>query len=138
MRLRLFHRNRQHSRRSSEADQARACSGVIIIADYFHGNRDGALAHAQQLNAAGTRLFIFHQHHLRSADNEVLRSLAETTGGAYVPYNPAVERIAERLPRLFEAVGHFAIGGIDALEALAESTDAPERGGLLRSNDEAG
>jgi hypothetical protein len=92
---------------------------VVIIGDRFHGNRDDALAHAQLLRAVGTRLFVFQQG---SADNDVFRTLAETTGGAYFTYNPAVERIAERLPRLLEAVSHYAIGGTDALEALANQS----------------
>jgi hypothetical protein len=40
------------------------------------------------------------------------------TGGAFFEFNPAVERIADRLPRLLDAVTHYAIGGTDALEAL--------------------
>jgi hypothetical protein len=48
--------------------------------------------------------------------------LAEKTDGAYFEFNPAVERIAERLPRLLEAVTHCAIGGTDALEALANQS----------------
>jgi hypothetical protein len=38
--------------------------------------------------------------------------------GAYFQINPAVERMAERLPRLLEAVAHYAIGGTLALEGL--------------------
>jgi hypothetical protein len=39
------------------------------------------------------------------------------TGGAYLQFNPHIERVAERLPRMFEAVTHFAMGGMPALQA---------------------
>jgi len=92
---------------------------VIVIADHFHGDRDEAQARARQLHAAGTRLFVFQQGNRISAHNDVLKILAETTGGAFFEFNPAVERIADRLLRLLDAVTHYAIGGTDALEALA-------------------
>ena len=38
--------------------------------------------------------------------------LAETTGGAYFPLNPHIERVTERLPGLLEAVTHFTLGGM--------------------------
>ena len=46
--------------------------------------------------------------------------LAETTGGAYFQLNPHVEQVAERLPRLLEAVTHFTLGGMSALEARGD------------------
>jgi hypothetical protein len=95
---------------------------VVIIGDHFHGKRDEALAHAQQLHAAGTRLFLFQRGNRRWAHNGVFKTLAEVTGGAFFEFNPAVERIAERLPCLLEAVTHYAIGGNDALEALANQS----------------
>jgi hypothetical protein len=96
-------------------------AAVVIIGDYFHGDRDAAFVHAKHLHTAGTRLFLFQQSNRRSADNDVFRTLAEMYG-AYFEFNPAVERIAERLPRLLEAVTHYAIGGTDALEALANQS----------------
>lgn len=93
---------------------------VIIIGDHFHGDLEAALAHAEQLRAAGTRLFLFQQGHA-SETEEVFRSLAEYTNGAYFKFQPAIERIAETLPRLLEAVTHFAIGG---MHALAEANNA--------------
>jgi hypothetical protein len=95
---------------------------VVIIGDHFHGNREAAFVHAKQLHAAGTRLFLFQQSSRGSTHNDVFRTLAEVTDGAYFEFNPAVERIAERLPRLLEAVTHYAIGGTDALEALANQS----------------
>jgi hypothetical protein len=95
---------------------------VVIIGDHFHGNRDDAVVLAKQLKAAGTRLFLFRQGSRRSPHSDVFRTLAEKTDGAYFEFNPAVERIAERLPRLLEAVTHYAIGGRDALEALANES----------------
>jgi hypothetical protein len=95
---------------------------VVIIGDHFHGNRDDALVYAKQLRAVGTRLFLFQEHSPRSVHNDVFKALAETTRGAYFEINPAVERVAERLPRLLEAVANYAIGGTDALEALANQS----------------
>ena len=102
--------------------QQEPVQAVVIIGDDFHGNRDDAVAFAKQLHAAGTRLFLFRQCSRRSAHSDVFRTLAEKTDGAYFEFNPAVERIAERLPRLLEAVTHYAIGGTDALEALANQS----------------
>jgi hypothetical protein len=95
---------------------------VVIFGDHFHGNHDDAFAYAKQLHAAGTRLFLFQQSSRRSPHSDGFRTLAEMTGGAFFEFNPAVERIAERLPRLPEAVTHYAIGGTDALEALANQS----------------
>ena len=89
---------------------------VVIIGDHFHGDLDDAVATAKQLRAAGTRLFLFQQG--RSDPTEhAFRILAEVTGGAYFPFNPHIERVAERLPGMLEAITHFAIGGMAALEA---------------------
>jgi hypothetical protein len=97
---------------------------VVIIGDNFHGSRKEALAHAEQLRAAGTRLFLFRQCSQKAFPSDVFRTLAEMTNGAYVEFNPSIERVAERLPRLFEAVTHCAIGGPAALRALStESSD---------------
>jgi hypothetical protein len=92
---------------------------VAVIGDHFHGNRDDAFAYARKLRAAGTRVFLFQQSSRKSAHDNVFETLATMTGGAFFEFNPAVERIAERLPRLLEAVTHYAIGGTRALEALA-------------------
>jgi hypothetical protein len=97
---------------------------VVIIGDHFHGSRDDAFVHAKRLHASGTRLFLFQQGSQKSAHSDVFRTLAETTDGAYFEFNPAVERIAERLPRLLEAVTHYATGGTDALEALGNQSAA--------------
>ena len=51
------------------------------------------------------------------ATERAFRILAEVTGGAYSPFNPHIERVAERLPGMLEAITHFAIGGMAALEA---------------------
>ena len=89
---------------------------VVIIGDSFHGDLDAAITTARQLRTAGTRLFVFQQGHSDSTE-QAFRILAEATGGAYFPFNPHIERIAERLPGMLEAVTHFAIGGMAALEA---------------------
>jgi hypothetical protein len=44
------------------------------------------------------------------------------TKGAYYEFNPSIERVAERLPRLFETVIHCAIGGPAALKALSDES----------------
>jgi hypothetical protein len=87
---------------------------VIIIADNFHGNMDQAIDRAQQLRAAGTRIFVFQRGTHPDHGKSIFRTLAEQTGGALFSYNPAVERIAERLPVLLEAVTHYAVSGIEA------------------------
>jgi hypothetical protein len=102
---------------------------VVIIGDHFWGNRDEALAHAEQLRAAGTRLFLFRQRLQGTRLDDVFETLAQITNGVYYEFNPAIERVAERLPRFFEAVAHYAIAdhssGPDALRevrALVAST----------------
>jgi hypothetical protein len=96
---------------------------VIIVGDHFHGELDEAIAHAKQLRAAGTRLFLFQQGGSAQTE-EVFRALAEQTGGAYFQFNPAVERLAERLPATLEAVTALAVGGVAALESRARDNDA--------------
>jgi hypothetical protein len=89
---------------------------VVIIGDHFHDGLDEAVAAAKELRAVGTRLFLFQQG--RSGPTErAFRILAEVTEGAYFPINPHIERVAERLPGMLEAITHFAIGGMAALEA---------------------
>jgi hypothetical protein len=95
---------------------------VVIIGDNFHGSREEVLAHAEQLRAAGTRLFLFRQSSQRAFPGDVFRTLAEMTNGAYYEFNPSIERVAERLPRLFETVIHCAIGGPAALKALFDES----------------
>jgi hypothetical protein len=63
-----------------------------------------------------TRLFLFQQG--RSGATEcAFRILAEVTGGAYFPFNPHIERVAERLPGMLEAITRFVISDMAALEA---------------------
>jgi hypothetical protein len=88
-----------------------------ILEQALRETRQGlAVATAKQLGAAGTRLFLFQQG--RSGLTErAFRILAEVTGGAHFQFNPNIERVAERLPGMLEAVSHFVVGGIPALEA---------------------
>ena len=99
--------------------QQRPLRAVVIIGNSFYGDLDAAIAAAKQLRAAGTRLFLFQQGGSDSTERS-FRLLAETTGGAYFPFNPHIERVAERLPGLLEAVTHFALGGMAALEARGD------------------
>ena len=99
--------------------QQRPLQAVVIVGDSFYGDLDAAIAAAKRLRAAGTRLFLFQQGGSDSTERS-FRLLAETTGGAYFPLNPHVERVAERLPGLLQAVTHFALGGMSALEARGD------------------
>jgi hypothetical protein len=69
---------------------------------------------AKKLRAAGTRLFVLQQSRSTEPAFEVL---AETTGGACLTFNPHIERLVERLPGTLEAIAHFAVGGMAALQA---------------------
>jgi hypothetical protein len=89
---------------------------VVIVGDHFHGGLDDAVATAKQLRAAGTRLVLFQQGQSGPTER-AFRILAEVTDGAYFQFNPHIERVAERLPEMLEAVTHFAIGGMPALQA---------------------
>jgi len=90
---------------------------AVVIVGNFYGDLDGAVATAKQLRAAGTRLFLFQQGR-SGLTEDAFRALAEVTGGAYFQFNPHVERVAERLPEMLEAVSHYALGGIGGMTAL--------------------
>lgn len=97
----------------------------MIIGDDFNVGEDNALVRAKQLHAAGVRLFLFRQCIRASRQNvgaDIFRALAKTTNGALFEFNPAIERVAERLPHMFGAVAHYAIGGPAALRALASDS----------------
>jgi len=96
---------------------------AVVIVGNFYGDLDGAVATAKQLRAAGTRLFLFQQGR-SGLTEDAFRALAEATGGAYHRFNPHVERVAERLPEMLEAVSHFALGGMTALEARGNGSAA--------------
>ena len=89
---------------------------IIIIGDQFHGEPRTIAAKAKQLAAAGTRLFVFQQGSSIPAE-QAFRQLAEASDGAYFQFNPHVEKIAHRLPLFAEAISHFALGGLPALQA---------------------
>jgi hypothetical protein len=99
---------------------------LVILGDVFHGDRDHLQQRAKELRDAGLRVFLFQQvqdTQLPPTQTELaFRSLAETTGGAYFKFNPNIERIAQRLPNLLQAVSHFAIGGRSGLEALGNQS----------------
>jgi hypothetical protein len=94
---------------------------VVIIGDNFHGDLEAATATAKRLRAVGTRLFLFQQGRSDSTEH-AFRILAEATDGAYFQFNPHVERVAERLPRLVEAITQFALGGLPALRSQDDET----------------
>jgi hypothetical protein len=99
-----------------EVQQA-SVQAVVIVGDRFHKS-DRAIALAKQLRKAGTRLFLLQQQSRPSSNADYMgKMLAEETDGAFFQFNPAIERVAERLPGILEAVTHLAIGGVDALAA---------------------
>lgn len=100
---------------------------LVIVGDRFHGDFDEAITRAKQLRAEGTRLFLFQQSRsskVKSDSQDAFRDLAQQTDGAYFQFNPAVERVAERIPGILEAVTHFAIGGVPLLKALDNQSAA--------------
>jgi hypothetical protein len=106
----------EHALRETQQGPLRA---VVIIGDSFYGDFEAAIATAEQLRAAGTRLFLFQQGRSTSTE-QAFRALAQTTGGGFFQVNPHIEKLAERLPGLLEAVTHFALGGMAALEARGD------------------
>jgi hypothetical protein len=105
-----------------EAQQA-PVQAVVIVFDHFQAGEHAA-ALAKQLRKLGTRLFLIQRSRPgHPVPEPAFKALAEGTGGAYLKFNPAVERVAERLPGMLEAVSHFALGGTRALEKLAQSDD---------------
>jgi hypothetical protein len=92
---------------------------VVIIGDSFYGDFEAAMATAEQLRTAGTRLFLFQQGRSTSTE-QAFRALAGTTGGAFFQINPHIEKLTERLPAMLEAVAHFTLGGTSALEVRGD------------------
>lgn len=92
-------------------------AAVVIVGDSFHGDLDAAIATAEKLRAAGTRVFLFQQSVTNAAEPAIAR-IAEMTGGAFFQFNPHVEKLSGRLIEQLAAITHFAVGGKDALEAL--------------------
>jgi hypothetical protein len=97
--------------------QEESVQAVVIVSDRFYGRQDALVAKAKELAAAGTRLFVFQQQGASTASEHAFRSLTEATNGAFFRFNPHVERVAQRLPRMVEAITHFALGGLPALQA---------------------
>jgi hypothetical protein len=95
---------------------------VVIFGDRFSGDHEAALAQARQLYAGGARVFIFAETGKSAGGGAAAKAIAEAGGGVRITYNPNVERIADRLPRFFNAIGHYAIGGSDALKALTNQS----------------
>jgi len=98
-----------------EARQA-SVQAVVIVGDHFRKD-ERAIALAKQLRKAGTRLILLQQHARPGDADATAKLLAAETDGAVFRFNPAIERVAERLPGILEAVTHLAVGGVAALEA---------------------
>jgi hypothetical protein len=60
------------------------------------------------------------QHGYRPSDSgaDAFQALAQQTGGAFFQIDPFVERVAERLPRMLEAVTHYCVGSMEALAQI--------------------
>jgi hypothetical protein len=93
---------------------------VVIVGDHFHGDLNAAVKIARLLRAAGTRLFLLQQGNSDRSTESAFKEIAAANGGACIQFNPHVERVAERLPQMLEAVSHFAVGGEAALEARGD------------------
>ena len=92
---------------------------VVIIGNSFYGDFEAAMATAEQLRAAGTRLFLFQQGRSTSTQ-QAFRALAEATGGAFFQVNSHVEQAHRTTAGMLEAVAHFTLGGMSALEARGD------------------
>jgi len=92
---------------------------AVVILGGFHGKLDTAVATAKLLRAAGTRVFCFQQDRSNSTER-AFRALAEVGGGAFYRINPHIDLIAERLPKMMEAITDYAVGGKAALEARGD------------------
>jgi hypothetical protein len=109
-----------------EENRQAQVQALIIVSDFWHGTHDDMLARAKELRAAGTRVFLLQQvgdeRWPSSEDEAKFRALAQETGGAFFRFSEAIERVAQRLPYLLEAVSCFAIGGRSGLEALGNDS----------------
>ena len=123
---------------------------VILDPPLSNWGANEAMARADELHAKGIKVFIFRkaaethatwfrkaaethapwaesifrkaaETHATWADQPFVE-LAERTGGAYIKFNPSVERVAERLPHLLKAVAQYAIGGVEAVKALEDQS----------------
>jgi hypothetical protein len=100
-----------------ESQQGGPVQAVVIVGDQPHGDLGHAVTIAKKLRAAGARLFVFQQGRPGCPGERAFKILAETTGGACIAFNPHIEQVAERLPGMLEAIAHFAVGGMTALQA---------------------
>jgi len=92
---------------------------AVVILGGFHGKLDTAVATAKLLRAAGTRVFCFQQDRSNPTER-AFKVLAEVGGGAFYQLNPHVDLIAQRLPKMMEAITDYAVGGKAALEARGD------------------
>ena len=97
---------------------------VILDPPLSNWGANEAMARADELHAKGIKVFIFRkaaETHATWVDQPFVE-LAERTGGAYIKFNPSVERVAERLPHLLKAVAQYTIGGVEAVKALEDQS----------------
>ena len=92
---------------------------AVVLLGGFHGKLDTAVATAKLLRAAGTRVFCFQQGRSNPTER-AFKVLAEVGGGAFYQLNPHVDLIAQRLPKMMEAITDYAVGGKAALEARGD------------------
>jgi hypothetical protein len=86
---------------------------VIFGAGVSHNRNRGLDDRAEELRAKGIKVFVFHGHR-----DVRLQALADQTGGKFFEINPAIERVAERVPRLLEAVTQAALGNEQPLRMM--------------------
>ncbi len=87
---------------------------LVLVGDAAEEDIDRLCHSAGALALHGTRAFCFHEGRDPAAAR-AFREIARLTGGAYSPFD---SRAAGELRALLGAVGAYAAGGRDALEAL--------------------
>jgi hypothetical protein len=121
MRLWLLSVRVEHPWGSAAGSATKLRSGGDDNRGRLHANDlKNSIEVAKKLRAGGTKLFIFQQG--RGGDEQDFKSLAQATGGAFFQFTPTIERVAKRLPRLFEAVTHYAIGGTARLQTRGDES----------------
>ena len=95
-------------------------NALVLVGDAFEENPDQVAHHAGQLGLVGVPVFAFQE-----GDDPVaaraFHQFAELTRGAHLPFDP---KSASVLKELLGAVAQFAVGGVPAVKARAETAGA--------------
>ena len=100
---------------------------LVFIGDCFEEDDQEVLQWAGQLAIRALPVFIFQERGDRHA-GRVFSSIAQTTGGAHVPFDG---NAPEQLRHLLGAVARYAAGGRGALERYADQLGTDETRALL-------